>query len=429
MALYTTGGVSVKPCSLYDYLSKIKGVVREYASDRQWIVAEIAKVSNSWPQGHCYLELIQTDEDGSTIAEARGIIWRNVNNILTPYFKERAGSDLQEGTRVMAEVQANFSEKFGLSLIISDIDPSYTLGVLEAKKRETLLRLEREGLLDLNKELAIPALPSRIAVVSSDTAAGYGDFMKHLSESEFGFKVELFAAPMQGVEAPQGIYDAFQAVALREREFDIVVLIRGGGSASDLLCFNDYLVAKAIAECPLPVICGVGHERDTHICDMVAAVRVKTPTGAADFIIGMFQEAAALVEQLEQRMNEAVRNKINDGFLWLVGCVGRMRARVDALTIAEQARLNLSSQRMYNAAFQRIMAAAGKVELLQARLKGADPSSILAQGYAMVYANGLSAAEPSFSKVMSIKQIQEGSTLRIAMRDGSIEFTVKDIKR
>lgn len=450
--------------SLYDYLTEVREVVEGGIPEARWISAEIASVSNGWPDRHCYMELAETDGAGRKIADVRAVIWRNVNNALTPIFRESTGGDLRAGIKVLVKVRPRYSEVYGFSLNILDIEPSFTLGDMEAQRRRTMARLEYEGLVDLNRELAIPSLPCRLAVVSSEQAAGYGDFIKHIGDSGISFRVELFPAPMQGETAPAGISEAFSRIAARQDEFDVIVFIRGGGSTLDLACFDDYLVAKTIAGAPLPVISGIGHERDTHICDMVAAVRVKTPTGAADYLIGMFGEGKETLSDLQRRLSEAASKAVEEGGRSLNSLVSRMGGSVaarigegllsvqrvenrlfsaaNAALAGEDMRLERSlgrlrsllygavsdniaklegmSVRMYNAALAKIHLESSKLDLLGAKLGAADPARILDKGYGLIYSDG--------RQVTAITQIAEGSSVRILMKDGDATFIAKDVK-
>ncbi len=450
--------------SLSEYLSEIKSVIEGDLPDAVWVVAEIAGVSNSWPRGHCYLELVETDASGRKFASVRATIWRGVNNALTPIFREATGGDLRVGIKVLVKVRAQYSELYGLSLNVLDLEPSFTLGDMEAQKRRTISRLEYEGLMNLNKELAIPLLPCRLAIVSAENAAGYGDFMKHLNDSGINFHTELFSAPMQGESAPKGIAEAFAKVSVLQNKFDAVVFIRGGGGASDLACFDDYLVAKSIAESPLPVISGIGHERDTHICDMVAAVRVKTPTGAADYVIGMFDAGREKIAELQQRISGAaskalhdsnltlsniisrigtgVTERIGDGLLTLKTVRGRIASAADSHLNAETVRMEKYAGRLKgcvysavsenvalfermkvrlcNAALAKVQTGNSALDLLEQRILSNDPGRILEKGYGLVFADG--------RPVVRISQIKEGARIRILMKDGDAEFTAEDVR-
>ena len=294
--------------TLSAYLTQVRGLIDDQEGLPGWVVCELANVN--WNRGHCYLELVETSPDGAVVAKARGTIWSYRAMALSRAFEDSCASPLRKGIKIMLYVQSQLSELYGFSLNVLDLDPSYTLGDLEAKKQATLKRLAEEDLLERNKELEVPTLPFRIAIVSAEGAAGFGDFMKHLSDSGVDFVTELFSALMQGEGAPESIAAAFGQIEERSGEFDAVAFIRGGGSNLDLACFDDYLIARSIAMCSLPVISGIGHERDNHVCDEVASVRVKTPTGAADFIIGKFSDAYASLQEVSGRLFAGVEDAL-----------------------------------------------------------------------------------------------------------------------
>lgn len=255
--------------------------------DSIWVVAEVSEL-NLNKSGHCYLELAEKDMYGNRIiARMRAMIWANVFRNIKPYFEKTTGYPLAAGIKLMVLAQVEFHEVYGLSLNIKDIDPSYTLGDIARRKQETINRLKEEGVFDMNRSIDIPLVTQRIAIISSETAAGFGDFMDSLNTNRFGirFTAKLFPALMQGEKSEASVINAFDEVFKLEGHFDIVVLIRGGGAQSELDCFNSYDLAFYITQFPLPVITGIGHERDETVADMVANVSLKTPTAVADFII------------------------------------------------------------------------------------------------------------------------------------------------
>jgi exodeoxyribonuclease VII large subunit len=376
------------------------------------------------------MELVETETEGDkVIAKARATIWREKNRMLTPFFRETAGGDLKQGMKVLIKAKATFSTVYGFSLNIINIEPSFTLGDMEARKQQTLKRLDKEGLMNLNKELAIPSLPCRIAVVSSEGAAGYGDFMKHIKEgaedksdssASVRFKIELFESPMQGSEAPAGIAKAFALIEVRQKEFDIVVLIRGGGSQMDLACFDDYAVAKAIAESPLPVVTGVGHDRDTHICDIVACHPVKTPTAAAAFLLGIFAEQKEIVSSLEERMQKAATLYFERQDSLLERLITRARATCGNYVLRQQNILEQKKLSVGNIISKFLTAKENEIKMLELRLQSSSPMKILEKGYSVIFVDG--------RKAVSVNDIQDGSHLRILMRDGEIGVIVKKEK-
>lgn len=411
-----------KRYSLSEFLEEVKDAIESSLPESRWVAAEISGIQNNWPGSHCYLELIESESGSAkSAAKARAIIWGRRNMVITPYFEKITGSPLAKGMKILVNVTANFSPVFGFSLIINEIDPSFTLGDFEARRREVFLRLKNEGLLEQNKELAVPLLPCRIAIVSSSSAAGYGDFMNHLkSDSSVNFKTELFEAPMQGNEAPNGVAAAFAAIAKRAEEFDVVVLIRGGGGQADLACFDDYTLAKAVADSVLPVISGVGHERDNHNCDEVAAVRVKTPTAAADYILDLFKEQRELISKLEEDVLEAVAEHIGREEDTLQRLSSRVAFSVQNKFLEQRNFIvNILHSIAYSIA-RHLSSKENELALLEARLHGADPMQILSKGYGIIYSKG--------RKILSVKEIENGSILRIMMKDGEAEFEVKNLK-
>lgn len=278
--------------SLYELNSRIKQVLKRDFKESVWITAEITEIQFNH-SGHCYLQLADKREsDESIVATARGTIWAFTFRTLRPYFETTTGRALAKGLKVMLNVEVVFHELYGYSLNVRDIDPTYTVGDLERRRREILKRLEAEGVIDMNRELEFPLLPKTIAVISSPTAAGFGDFMNHLEKNPYGyrFQVKLFPAVMQGEKTTESVIAALERIYAYETLFDVVVIIRGGGSQTDLGCFDSYEMAANIAQFPLPVIAGIGHERDETIVDRVAHIRVKTPTAAAAYLIECFQE-------------------------------------------------------------------------------------------------------------------------------------------
>ena len=404
--------------SLSAYLGQFQEMVEQAEGFPSWVVCELANVS--WNRGHCYLEMVESSAQGATLAKARGTIWYRKATILNNIFREGTGDVLQAGIKVMLYVQLQFSSLYGLSLNVLDINPSYTLGDMEANKQATLKRLAQEGLIDKNKELSVPELPYRIAVISADGAAGYGDFIKHLNESGIQFEVELFEAAMQGADAPQSIASAFERVNARSGEFDVAVLIRGGGSNLDLVCFNDYLVASSVALCYLPVISGVGHERDNHICDEVACIRVKTPTGAADFLIGKFAEAYQNLSDLITRLSDAVGDVFIEADDFLHRALLRISSALSSFTETRNQHLAGLKFRLENVVSNQIIMRQHFLEKLQAKMEEAHPRRILDKGYGIILIEG--------NKVFDISSIREGSKLTIVMQDGRVSLTAADVK-
>lgn len=344
---------------------------------RVWVRAEVSAVKVRGG-GHCYLELSQSDESG-LVAKASAIIWASRFRVLGPYFESVAGSPLQPGITVLLRVQVNYSQLYGLSLIVDDIDASCTLGEKEKERLATIERLKKEGLLDRQKSLEMTALPYRLAVVSAPDAAGYRDFERHLKGNAYGFVIEtvLYEAVMQGASAPESISDALKAAASAEKPFDAVLVLRGGGSNLDLSCFDDYSLASAIATCPVPILTAVGHDQDFHICDMVAWRYVKTPTALADTFIEIYADEDQYISSFAGRLKTAFLNKIS-----LMG---------------------------------------SRVDVLESRIAGADPRRILSRGYALVVDDGGVVMKNAAGH-------SAGDNVKVMFADGTLDCRVTGIQ-
>lgn len=384
--------------TLLQLQERIREGIEEAVPPVVWITAEIGELKMH-SSGHCYLEFVSYREKGHAVAaKARGTIWSSTFRLLKPYFETTAGVALASGLNVLVKVQVSFSPIYGLSLNVLDIDPSFTVGELELKRQQTIARLKDEGCFDMNSSLQIPSLPRRIAIVSSSTAAGYRDFMKQLHGNEGGFRfhTELFSAQMQGEEAPGSIVAALEEIASRESEFDAVAIIRGGGAAMDLVCFDDYTLAVNIAQFPLPVVTGIGHDHDFHIADMVAHTWLKTPTAAADFFVDAFMQQYQFIMHLFQRISLTLAQKIS---------IERQRLLQLHNSMAQSVAALVSRRRQ-------------ELDILKLRLDAADPSRILAKGFAMVAVDGKRASAGDFV---------EGRRVRLTLHDGTVEFTVGEV--
>lgn len=376
--------------SLLELNALVRRSLEQCLPDEYWIQAELSDVRSN-TTGHCYLEFVQKDpRSNNLVAKARGMIWSNIYRLLKPYFEETTGQLFTSGIKVLVKVTVQFHELYGYSLTVLDIDPAYTLGDMARRRREILMQLEEEGVLTLNKELEMPVLPQRIAVISSATAAGYGDFCHQLQHNPGGFffYTELFPALMQGNQVEESVLAALDRINDRVNEFDVVVIIRGGGATSDLSGFDTYLLAAACAQFPLPVITGIGHERDDTVLDSVAHTRVKTPTAAAELLIHRITESADHLEELSARLQQ--------GAYALLEQEGR---RLEMI----QTRIpNLVHRKLTDARFA--LLAAGKdlaqatqtllsrhrhrLELLQQRVADASPDKLLNRGYSITLKDG-----------------------------------------
>jgi exodeoxyribonuclease VII large subunit len=259
----------------------IKAAITDTLPDMYWVIAEIAEIKVN-QKGHCYLDLVEKEED-TTVAQIRAAIWAYEYRTISSRFASATNEPLSRGMKILFLAAVTFHEVYGLSLNIRNIDPAYTMGEMARKKKEVIEHLKKEGIFARNRSLELPLVPQRIAVVSSPTAAGYGDFFSHLDTNPYGYRFVhiLFPALMQGNEAETSIARALARISRKQQSFDLVAIIRGGGSAVDLSCFDGYAVAAQVAALPLPVITGIGHEKDDTVVDMVAHTRMKTPTAVA----------------------------------------------------------------------------------------------------------------------------------------------------
>ena len=300
--------------SLFELNSIVKNAIKACFPTRYWIRAELSEVRENY-SGHCYVEFVEKDKrNNQIIAKAKGQIWANRWNLIKPYFEKMTGEKFDKGLNVMVEVSVEFHELYGYSLTVNDIDPNYTLGDMARIKNEIIERLTEEGILEMNKELELAYIPNRIAVISSSTAAGYEDFMNQLSGNDKGFKfyTHLFPAIMQGNLVEKSIIEALNKIYNNIDLFDAVVIIRGGGATSELSSFNSYDLALNITQFPIPVIVGIGHERDESVLDIVAHTRVKTPTAAAEFLISKMQLQEDVVLDIESEIYNLITELIED---------------------------------------------------------------------------------------------------------------------
>lgn len=404
--------------SLYDLNALVRRSIEQCLPDEFWVQAELSDVRTN-STGHCYLEFVQKDpRNNNLIAKARGTIWANVLRLLKPYFEETTGQAFVSGIKVLVQVTVSFHELYGYSLTVQDIDPTYTLGDMARRRKEILKQLEEEGVLTLNKELEIPRLPQRIAVISSATAAGYGDFCHQLQSNSRGFYfyTELFPAFMQGDRVEESVLAALDQINARLEEFDAVVIIRGGGATSDLSGFDTYLLAASCAQFPLPVITGIGHERDDTVLDSVAHTRVKTPTAAAEMLIGRMILAAEELGNLAVRLQDGVRDLLSQEQRKLT--VYKNRIPSVAFRRISEAKLTLLTVRkdLGQVVNSSLFRQRHRLELLQQRLEDVSPEKQLARGYSITLKEG--------KVVKSVGEIQEGDELLTRLYQGELRSVV-----
>ena len=384
---------------LFELQSRLKQGVESLFPKRVWVKAEVSAVK-ARSGGHCYLELSQSDSNG-LVAKTSAIIWSSKYRIIAPYFETVTGSPIQEGMVILVEVQVNYSQLYGLSLIINDVDPEFSLGVKELERQQTIEKLQKEGLMDLQKGLQLPLLPYNIAVISAEDAAGYRDFVRHIAENPYGFSfdITLFPALMQGVDCPQSIISALDAILESGREWDAVLILRGGGSKLDLACFDDYALAAVIAQYPMPVLTAIGHDQDFHVCDMVAHEFVKTPTALADFLLSLYEQEDERVSSLQTRMRLAFSNKI----------------------YAAESNLNMLQSRVRGGFVMKIANMEAALKVLETRISAADPRKILERGYAL-------AVDGHGVVVKGVSGRAKGDKISMMFPDGTLDCTIDAVR-
>ena len=422
-------------------LMELNGLVREVIElgmpNEYWVEAELSECRES--RGHCYMELIQRDDRSATpVARASAKCWASKWMLVRPYFERTTGLRLTAGMKVLLRVYPQFHEAFGFSWIVTDIDPTYTMGDQARRRQEIIRQLKAEGVFDLQKELELPALCLRIAVVSSQTAAGYGDFCNQLADSPFAFRTQLFAATMQGEGVEQSVIAALERIYDQIQAFDCVVIIRGGGATSDMSGFDTLLLAENVANFPLPIITGIGHDRDESILDMVSHRRVKTPTAAAAFLVDHAQAMLDGLNRMSDRITQYAQQKLSAHHLQLSTLSTaiprlfsvvktRQEARLDALfsrmlttaqqrIIGQRNRLDTLGQRMPMLTERKLTTEQHRLELLEEKTKHLDPTLLLKRGYSITLHEGRVVRDP--------KALKKGDTVETRLEKGTIKSTV-----
>lgn len=419
----------------------VRDVVELGMPGSYWVEAELSEVRER--SGHCYMELVQKDLTGnSTVARASARCWRSTWASVRPGFEQVTGEHFRAGLKVLLQVHAQFHENFGFSWIVTDIDPAYTLGDMARRRQEIIRILKEEGVFDLNKELCLSLFASRIAVVSSESAAGYGDFCNQLDTNAYGFafSVRLFPAVMQGERTEGSIISALDAINSEADDFDCVVIIRGGGAVSDLSAFDSLALAENVANFPLPVITGIGHERDESVLDMVANKRVKTPTAAAALLIENLKHTYDRIVQAQERISVSVSRRMDYERVRLERVSGRIpvlfslvktrqQARIDSLfarvgaaagriVAEERLRLDRLSVALAPAVRQRLSAENHRLELLGQRISAVDPAILLRRGYSITLHNGRA--------VYSSDQLSDGDVIETRLAEGNVKSVVRN---
>ena len=429
-----------KALTLLELNSLVRKTIELSFPDEYWVQAEVSEVREV--RGHCYMELIEKDEYGNTpVARASAKCWKSTWMLAKPNFERVTGQSLHAGLKVLLKVYPQFHENFGFSWIVSDIDPQYTMGDMARKRQEIIRTLRDEGVFDLNRELSLSAFANRIAVISSAGAAGYGDFCNQLDNNEYGFYFahSLFPAVMQGERIEASVIAALDAINEHIDDFDCVVIIRGGGATSDLSGFDTLALAENVANFPLPVITGIGHERDESVLDMVSNTRVKTPTAAAAFLINNLKQTSDLIDDLRDRITNAVTsrmeyesqrlNRLSDKLPLLFSIikekqVSHINSLSNRLMIASHKVLSDSDMylsnlysRLSSASLSRINKESHRLDVLSERIRSNDPALLLKKGFSMTTLNG--------KVVRNADDVKSGDVIETTVENGRISSIVK----
>ena len=424
--------------TLFELNSLVREVIECEMPNEYWVEAELSECRES--RGHCYMELIQKDEQTATpVAKASAKCWASKWMIVRPYFERTTGQRLHAGMKVLLKVYPQFHEAFGFSWIVTDIDPTYTLGDMARKRQEIIRQLKDEGVFDLQKELQLPLFCQRIAVISSQTAAGYGDFCNQLSDNLYGFqfRTQLFPAIMQGEGVEQSIINALERIY--NMDFDCVVIIRGGGATSDMSGFDTLALAENVANFPLPIITGIGHDRDESILDMVSHTSVKTPTAAAAFLIDHLKTVMDILNDSQEQIVRLAQQKLTfykSQFATIAELLPRLfsnvkvrqEARLDALnnSITHLAQLRLSSFNSQLSTIEsklpillerRVMTEKHRLQLIEEKAKSLDPTLLLKRGYSITLKDG--------KTVRDAHQLHTGDDIETRLANGTVHSTVK----
>ena len=431
-------------CSLYELTMQVRRSLEDSFADAYWVRAETSDVRVNAASGHCYLEFVEkSPETNQLIAKARGSIWARTFRLLKPYFELETGQAFTSGLKVLVKVTVEFHELYGFSLNVLDIDPSYTLGDMMRRRQEIIRRLQDEGVFDLNRELVLPELTRRLAVITSPTAAGYEDFTNQLLNNPQGypFYIKLFPALMQGEKTEESVIAALDRIYEHRDLFDAVVIIRGGGATSDLNSFDSYLLAANCAQFPLPILTGIGHERDDTIVDLVAHTRLKTPTAVAAFLLERMDRVAGELSLLQQqlvqdaerillaqrnflqllstRFPERVRNRIERSRSELHRLAATLPSVVASLLARQDKDLVQMKGRIRSAVENRCSREKQQLQLAEQFIRMASPDYVLKRGYSLALKDGRIVKSPA--------GLAPGDSLTVRWADGEAQTEIKEL--
>ncbi len=403
--------------SLQQLNQLVASVINQTFTDAVWITAELSDVRVA-SNGHCYMQLVEKDpKRGTMLAFANAHIWSNRWWLIRDTFQQQTGQAFASGIKVLLQVQVTMHEAYGYSLNILDVDPTYTLGEMARRRQQIIAQLQEDGVIDMNRELPFPTLPQRIAIISASEAAGYGDFCHQLHDNEWGlcFYTHLFPATMQGDKTEASVIAALEKICMYEDLFDVVVIIRGGGASADLASFDSYDLAFYIANFPLPVITGIGHDRDQTVLDRVAHTSVKTPTAAAALLIDALSQQLSDLQDLQEAIVDNTHGRIEREQLHLNRLINLVRGT--HISLGQQLnRLQLTGERIKMLTTQRIQSDNQKLTYLERTIQMAQPDNILKRGFSITRLNG--------HAIRSAAEVPAGAKLEIQTADGRLEVTV-----
>jgi exodeoxyribonuclease VII large subunit len=404
--------------SLLQLNQLVRDVLEDALPDEYWVEAELSECREHG--GHCYMELIEKDEHSNTpVARASAKCWRQTWVMVKPYFERTTGQPLRAGMKVLLRVYAQFHEAYGFSWIVSDIDPTYTLGDMARKRQEIIRQLKEEGVFDMQRELHIPIFAKRIAIISAQNAAGYGDFCRQLEDNDYGFRFEvtLFPAIMQGEQVEASVVDALNKIYQRIGDFDVVCILRGGGATADLSGFDTLALAENVAQFPLPVITGIGHERDESILDMVANTRVKTPTAAAALLIDNLLHVLEQLDDASHRIVYAINQRLTNQKTRIATLTTLIPTLALRLVSNQRHRIETTENRLPIAIERRLTNQKHLLESISLKLQGFDPQLLLSRGYSITLHNGRAVRDP--------QQLKAGDEIETRVEKGNIKSIVK----
>jgi len=404
--------------SLSELTDRIQETIRTNFDTPQWIRAEISELREN-QNGHCYLEFVEKDEySDNLLAKTKAIVWSSTYRMLKPYFESSTGETLRAGLKVLVAVTVEFNGVYGFSLNVRDIDPTFTIGELAARRIKIIRQLEADGIADMNKQLELSPRPQRLAIISSATAAGYDDFMNqlHSDSHHFAFYTRLFPAVMQGEQAEASIIAALDKIFTHSELFDAVVIIRGGGATTDLACFDSYELALNCAQFPLPVISGIGHQRDVSILDMVAHTSLKTPTAVAEFLIQQLAIAESELLDVFTDIANVFKNRLYLENQALNNIQWKIKQTLQSKLTTKRIEIEKQKSRLRNSVRNLVANQKNKLLLLTRSVEIHSPAYLLKHGYSITTLNG--------KRISSITEMKKGDTIRTYLHDGDFESNV-----